>query len=311
MTTSRLVLAALIVAGGAKTALAEDILEPGAPVVKVADGCAFTEGPAVGPEGNLFFSDARNNRIMKLSRAGKLTVFRQPSGRANGMTFDRQGRLVMCQSSRPGGGRRVTRLERDGSETILAKEYGGAPFIAPNDLCVDRQGHIYFTDPYYGPPTVKSQPVSGVYRIDAPGKAVLVIDNLQRPNGILITPDNRTVYVSDRGTQKLHRYQVLADGGLEPAGIVYDFAPDRGVDGMCLDVKGRIYAAAGKGETTGLFVVSPTGEVLLHRPMPELASNVTFGGDDGRDLYVTATTSVYRLRTTTPGIVRPTTSVGR
>lgn len=281
---------------------AAEVLDRAFGVKKVAGGCKFTEGPAVDADGNLFFSDGQNDRIMRLAPDGELTVFRKPCGRANGLLFDHEGRLLMCQSCGDGGRRRVARLEKDGTETSLAETYGGKPFIAPNDLCIDQKGRIYFTDPWYGGKIEKSQPASGVYRIDAPGKAVLVINNLQRPNGIVITPDDRLVYVSDRGTQKLHRYQVQPDGALEPDGVIYDFAPDRGIDGMWLDVEGNLYGAAGKGETTGLFVISPDGRLLLHKPMPEFSANVTFGGRDMRDIFLTASTSVYKMRSLRPGV---------
>ena len=281
-----------------------EILDDAFGVQKIASGCKFTEGPAVDGAGNLFFSDGSNDRIMRFSADGVLSVFRQPCGRANGTLFDNRGRLLMCQSGGEGGRRRVARLETDGSETVMADTYGGKPFIAPNDLCIDRQGRVYFTDPYYGPPNEKSQPCSGVYRIDAPGEVALVIDDLARPNGIVITPDNRLVYVSDRGSQKLHRYRVKPNGGLEPDGVLYDFSPDRGIDGMWLDVKGNIFGAAGKGETSGLFVISPGGKLLLHKPMPEFSANVVFGGPDMRDVYLTASTSVYKMRSVTTG-VRP------
>jgi gluconolactonase len=284
---------------------AAPILEPGTKMQKIVTDCKFTEGPAVDKDGNLFFSDGPNDRILKRTPDGQLSVFRQPCGRTNGMIFDHEGRLVMCQSSGPGGKRRVARLEKDGTETVLADTYDGKPFIAPNDLCIDHKGRIYFSDPYFGPPSEKSQPSSGVYRIDAPGKVVRLLDHLQKPNGIEITADNRTMYISDRGTQKLHRYQVQPDGSLKADGIVYVFAPDRGVDGLCLDVKGNIYAAAGEGKTTGLFVLSPQGKLLLHHPVPEFSTNAAFGGKDMRDLYFTATTSVYRFRTAQPGLPQP------
>ncbi len=289
---------------GGAVARGGEILDDAFGVQKVASDCEFTEGPAVDALGNLFFSDGPNNRVMRLSTDGVLSVFHQPSGRANGTLLDNQGRLLMCQSSGEGGLRRVARLETDGSETVMAETYGGKPFIAPNDLCIDRQGRIYFTDPYYGPPTEKSQPTSGVYRIDAPGEVTLVISDLERPNGIVISPDNMLVYVSDRGTQKLHRYQVEPDGGLRPDGVLYDFSPDRGIDGMWLDVKGSIFGAAGKDETSGLFVISPAGELLLHKTMPEFSTNVVFGGPEMRDVYLTASTSVYKMRSMTAG-VRP------
>lgn len=286
-------------------ASAENVLDQAFGVKKVVGGCKFTEGPAVDADGNLFFSDGQNDRIMRLAPDGELTVFRKPCGRANGLLFDHEGRLLMCQSSGEGGRRRVARLEKDGSETSLAETYSGNRFIAPNDLCIDQKGHIYFTDPWYGGKNEKSQPTSGVYRIDAPGKVVLVINSLQRPNGIVITPDDRLVYVSDRGTQKLHRYKVRPDGDLKPDGVIYNFAPDRGIDGMWLDIEGNIYGAAGKGETTGLFVISPDGKLLLHKPMPEFSANVTFGGPDMRDLFLTASTSVYKMRSLRPGVRLP------
>ena len=295
-------IAASVLLLGATPASAEEVINVSAGVKKVADGCKFTEGPAIDAKGNLFFSDGANDRIMRLSADGKLSVFRKPCGKCNGLLFDHQGRLVMCQSSGPGGRQRVARLEKDGRETVLAERYNGRPFIGPNDLCIDPAGRIYFTDPNYGGPTANAQPTSGIYRIDAPGKVVRVVENLKRPNGIVITPDGKTVYCSDRGTQKLHRYKVQQDGGLRPAGIVYDFSPDRGIDGMWLDVKGNIYGAAGKGKTTGLFVISPAGKLLLHKPMPEFSTNIVIGGPDGRDLYLTASTSVYKLRTIHPGV---------
>lgn len=301
-----LCLVAMLRAAGASHLLADDVLEPDAPVVKAVGDCKFTEGPVVDRQGNLLFSDGPNDRIMRLTPDGELTVFKQPCGRVNGMTLDGEGRLIVCQSAGTGGGRRVCRLDARGQETVLADQYDGRPFIAPNDVCLDGQGRIFFTDPYFGPPAEKSQPTSGVYRIDPDGSVTLVVSDLQRPNGILVTSDSRQVYISDRGTQKLHRYKLAADGALQPDGVLYDFSPDRGVDGMRLDVEGNVYAAAGQDQTTGLFVVSPRGELLLHRALPEFATNVAFGGADGRDLFVTASTGVYKFRTRRAGAPVPT-----
>jgi gluconolactonase len=303
---SRLVFAScLIFTAAAPLAAADEILEPGSKPIKAVDGCEFTEGPVVDAKGNVLFSDGPNDRIMQLAPDGTLTEFRKPCGRVNGMTMDGQGRLVVCQSSGEGGKRRVARFEPDGRETVLSEKFEGKRFIAPNDVCLDADGRIFFTDPYYGPPAEKSQPTSGVYRIDPDGRVTRVLNNLLKPNGIVITPDNRLIYISDRGTQKLHRYELQSDGSLKPAGIVYDFSPDRGVDGMRLDVEGNIYAAAGQDKTTGLFVVSPKGKLLLHQPLPEFSTNVVFGGEDRRDLYITATTGVYRLRTRIAGAPVP------
>jgi sugar lactone lactonase YvrE len=277
----------------------DSLLEPNSRMAKVA------EGPAVDKDANLFFSDAANDRIMKLSSDGKLSEFRKPASRTNGMAFDREGRLLMCQSNGEGGGRRVTRLEKDGKETVLADVFDGKKFFAPNDVCVDAEGRIYFTDMNTSAKKDNDDLPSGVYRIDAPGKVVRIIDNLGRPNGLALSPDGKLLYVSDRGTQKLHSYKMKANGEVEADGIVYDFSPDRGIDGMRLDVKGNIWAAAGQGKTTGLFVVSPEGKLLLHHPVPEFSTNLCFGGKDNKDLYFTATTSVYRFRTTIAGVILP------
>ncbi|MFO0819309.1 MAG: SMP-30/gluconolactonase/LRE family protein [Pirellulales bacterium] len=295
-------LAAMLLAGwGDRASADDDLLDKSVPVRKIVDKCRFTEGPVVDERGDLYFSDGPNDRIVRRTAAGELSDFRKPCGRANGLTIDREGRLVMCQSGGPGGGRRVTRLEKDGRETVLADSFGGKPFNAPNDLCVDRSGRIYFTDPNFGKPEDAAQPVAGVYRIDSPGQVVLVIRDLQRPNGIVLTPDYKKLYVSDRGTQKLHRYVVAEDGGLTADGILYDFSPDRGVDGMRVDERGNVWAAAGQGATTGLFVVSPEGKLLQHHPMPEFSTNIAFGGPDRKDIFFTASTSVYQLRAKVAG----------
>ncbi|MGE0606381.1 MAG: SMP-30/gluconolactonase/LRE family protein [Pirellulales bacterium] len=278
-----------------------ELLVPDTKLAKAAADCKFTEGPAVDAEGNIYFSDGPNDRIMKIAKEGPVSVFRHPCGRTNGMKFDQQGRLVMCQSSGAGGGRRVARLEADGTETALAERIDGHPLNAPNDLTIDRQGRIYFTDIAAPPEGQQPDLASGVYRIDGPGTFVRVIEGLLKPNGIVLSADNKMLYVSDRGTQKLHRYQVQADGGLEPDGIVYDFSPDRGIDGMTLDAEGNIWAAAGLDATTGLWVISPQGKLLLHRPMPEFSTNLCFAGQDLCDLYFTAQTSVYKLKSLKPG----------
>lgn len=276
-------------------------------------GGKLTEGPAVDPAGNLYFSDQPNNIIRRITTEGVVEKVLQPSGVTNGMAFDRQGRLLMCQSNGSNypddpsaGKRRVVRLEKDSTLTVLADTFNGRPFIAPNDLCVDSQGNIYFTDPYYDDgKTEKSQPVSAVYRIATSGKITRVISNLQKPNGIIITPDNKTLYVSDRGTQQLHRYQVQSDGHLVPAGVVFKF-PYRGIDGMALDTQGYIYGAAGEGTSTGVYVIDPLqNRLLTFQAFPATAYNVCFGGPEGRTLYVCSGGSVYKMKTKYEGVVLP------
>ena len=204
------------------------------------------------------------------------------------------------QSSRPGGKRALATIDDQRSIKTLVATFSQKKLIAPNDLCIDAKGRIYFTDPFYE--GEKSQPTSGVYRYDPDGSLHLLLNHLKKPNGILISANDKRVYVSDRGTQKLHHYDLTPDGKLKNENTLYNFAPDQGIDGMWNDVKGNIYGAAGEGKTTGLFVISPKGKLLLHKPMPEFSTNVTFGGNDMKDLYITATTSVYKLRTTTAGL---------
>ncbi len=282
-----------IPAGGA------DILEPGTPVVKVATDRGFTEGPIVDLTGQLFFSDS--GRVIRRDTKGVVSLFNSPEGGVNGMMFDVRGRLHLCQNR----GHRVSRLNPDGGLTILATESGGFPLASPNDIAIDRKGRIFFTDTAFRHGEGDDRTNSGVLRIDPTGTCTLVVNNLRTPNGIIISPDERYIIVSDRGTQRLHRYLIQPDGSLQPDRVIYDFTPDRGIDGMCIDVQGNIYGAAGREKTTGLFVISPVGELLLHHPLPDFATNATFGGDDLRDLYLTTTGNVYHFRTVNEGTATP------
>lgn len=294
------------------TCRSAEVFESYEPQLLFGDG-KLTEGPAVDEQGYLYFSDQPNDVIRRISPQGEVEVFLQPSGVTNGMAFDYQGHLLMCQSNEgnypenpEAAGRRIARREADGSITVLADTYEGKPFIGPNDLCLDKQGRIYFTDPYYPESGVeKSQPVSGVYRIDPDGQVTRVVDDLQKPNGILISHDQQHIFISDRGTQQLHRYRLQADGSLSHLGVVFTFA-DRGIDGMAMDQQGLIYGAAGSGETTGVYVIDPErGKQLNFRQFPATAFNVCFGGEDARTLYVCSGGSVYAMKTQNPGLVLP------
>ncbi len=294
---------------GAATVLANEppILDPEATIERVATGNRFTEGPALGPDGTLYWSDIPNARIMQLDAEGKMSVFLEPPGATNGLLFDQQGRLLMCITE--GEHKGIARREPDGTLRHLVTRYEGQPFIAPNDLAIDGRGRIFFTDPDYTRPNDPRPPLEpAVYRIDPPANddepwAIERVDTgKQRVNGIVVTPDDRYVYVSDRATQKLHRYRLEENGQLTHDKVLYDFSPDRGIDGMWLDVEGNIYGAAGQGPTTGLFVLSPEGKLLATRPMPEFSTNVVIGGANGRELFLTASTSVYKLPVTKPGM---------
>lgn len=271
-------------------------------------GCAFAEGPAADAEGNVYFSDCPNNRIMLYRADGATVVWQEPSGRANGMNFDAQGRLVACCDGKDGGARAVRRYEPDGSVTTLAARYQGKLLNAPNDLCFDRQGRIYFTDPRYGYRHDLEQDCMAVYRIELDGTLTRVIDDMQMPNGILISPDNRTLYVVDHnpdegGARTLVAYDVDGEGRCTRRGVLWDFGSDYGGDGMVLDVHGNIYLTAGAGTTAGVHVFTPQGRRLGLIPTPEIAGNCTFGGPDLCTLYIAASTSLYRIRLAVPGLL--------
>lgn len=283
------------------------ILAPGAQVEKVAEGFQFTEGPAVDAQGNVFFSDSPTSRILLFPAAGgPARVWKSNTRGANGMLFDKEGRLITCNSQLAPDGRSVTRYEKNGTVTVLADRYAGKKLNSPNDLAIDKQGRIYFTDPRYGEMDGVEQDRMGVYRIEKNGRLTRVIEDLQVPNGILITPDNKILYVADNspaenGNRTLVAYDLLKDGSVRRRGVLYNFAPGRGVDGMVLDTAGNIYATAGEGEKTGVYVISPEGRLRRFIHTPETATNCTFGGTDLRTLYITAGGSLYRVRTSLPG----------
>lgn len=298
--------------------------------VRAATVLAFTEGPAVHADGSVYFSDIENNRILKLSPDGTRSVFREPSGRTNGNTFDREGRLLHCEGSEfgPGGGRRITRTNLEtGQYEVLAERFDGVRFNSPNDICVDGQGRIYFTDPRYGDRgdmemfDSRGQPIEGVYRIDLDGRVTRILQQpaIQRPNGIAVTQDGRRLYLVDScpivgGNRKIWSFDLDASGKPSGQRVVIDFAPGRGGDGMRLDMAGNLYIAAGittpRGphETTdvppGIYIVTPDGELLGRVPIPEdVLTNLAFGGADGRTLYITAGKTLFTTRVAVPGQV--------
>ncbi|HEY0709910.1 MAG TPA: SMP-30/gluconolactonase/LRE family protein [Polyangia bacterium] len=301
----------------------------GTSVVKTEGAVAFVEGPAWHKDGSLYFSDVENNRIMRLDKSGKTHVYRSPAGRANGLVFDAQGRLLAAEGGWAGGNRRITRTELDGSITVLADKFQGKRLNSPNDLTVDSKGRIYFTDPRYGSRDdleqldAKGKPIEAVYRID-PDKSIhrLTTNEVERPNGIAVSPDGRSLYVIDnqnstaQGNRKVWRFELKPDGNLvlESRKVVHDFSPGRGGDGIEVDAKGRLYVAAGFNlpnpplETdavkAGIHVFSPEGKAVDFIPVPmDMVTNVTFGGSDLKTLYITAGHSVFSVRVDTPGNV--------
>jgi len=286
-------------------------LPPDALLERVFDGCAFAEGPAADAEGNVYFSDCPNNRIMLYRTDGSTVVWKQPSQRANGMNFDAQGRLVTCCAGGPhlpGGARSVLRYEHDGSITTLAARYNGKPLNAPNDLCFDKQGRIYFTDPRYGDRSDLEQDCMAVYRIELDGSLTRVIDDMETPNGILISADNQTLYLVDHnpdpgGARTLVAYDIDSSGSCKRRATLHDYGSGYGGDGMVLDMAGNIYLTAGDGDAAGVYIFTPDGEQLGFIQTPEIAGNCTFGGPDLRTLYIAASSSLYRIRLGISGLL--------
>jgi gluconolactonase len=288
-----------------------DIIPAGATLERVYQGCTFAEGPAADAEGYVYFSDCPNDRIMLYRVDGTTVVWKEPSQRANGMNFDTSGRLVTCcagGATYPGGARSVLRYEHDGSVSNLASQYGGKRLNSPNDLCFDQHGRIYFTDPRYGDRGDIEQDCMAVYRIELDGSLTRVIDDMETPNGILISADNRSLYLVDHnpdpgGARTLVAYDIDAEGRCSRRAVLHDFGAGYGGDGMVLDVAGNIYLTAGEGDAAGIYIFTPDGEQIGFIATPEIAGNCTFGGPDRRTLYIAASSSLYRIRLGLPGLL--------
>jgi gluconolactonase len=296
------------------------IIAPGAQLEKLAGGFLFTEGPVWVPatantSGYLLFSDPNANTIYRWSPDGQVSVFRTKSGYSgfnvgeyhqpgsNGLTLDKQGRLTIDQH----GNRRVIRIEPRGNITVLADRYEGKQLNSPNDLVYKSDGSLYFTDPPFGLPKVFDDPrkelsFSGVYRV-VEGKVQLVASDLDAPNGLAFSPDEQYLYVDNWNKKKkiVMRYPVLPDGLLGKGRVFFDmtFVPgETALDGLKVDQLGNVYVC-GPG---GIWILSPEGKHLGTITPPEEAHNLAWGDDDGKTLYVTALSSIYRIRTDVAGI---------
>ena len=296
----------------------------GARPIEVAATVASTEGPTVAADGSVYFTDIGNNRILVMDPDGEVETYRQPSNRANGLIFDQQGRLIACE----GGdgytaGARVTRTTMaTGEIEVLVDSYEGQLLHRTNDVTIDGSGRIYFTDrpdPGHGP---EYTGVHGVYRIDPDGSVqrILTEPEVERPNGLVISPDDTTLYVieteqSEGGPRNILTFDLAADGTAGNKRVFHDFYPGRSGDGMTIDTEGNLYVAAGlnrlrgTAETldtrAGVYVLSPDAELLEFIPIPEdTITNAAFGGPDMRTLYVTAGKTLFRIRTDVEGTRR-------
>ncbi len=304
-----------------KVPLPSGLVAPKAKAERAALVCFF-EGPAVDEKGNVFFSDITGNRILKMTPQGEISVFRADSGRANGNAFDAQGRLISCEGFGlgPGGRRRIVRTEmKTGRSRVLTERYQGKRYNSPNDVCVDGQGHIWLTDPRYGDRAGMEMESEGVYRIDPDGRVARVLGqpDVEKPNGIAVAPDGKTLYVVDSndrpgGNRKIWGFDISPKGDVSKRRLIYDFGQGRGGDGVRVDMKGNLWVAAGiqtprpPGEVIdipqGIYVISPQGKLLGRVPIPEdYVTNLAFGGPGRKTLYVTAGTSVYKVAVEVPG----------
>lgn len=249
----------------------------------------FTEGPAADAEGNVFFTDQPNDRIMKWSAEGGITTWMEGAGRANGLYFDQQGNLLACADEH----NQLWMISKDRKVTVLVSDYDGKKLNGPNDLWVDPKGGIYFTDPFYKRDywtrTEKEIHQENVYYLSPDRKTLtMVMDEFVRPNGIVGKSDGKTLYVADIGAGKTYSFRIDADGSLSDRKV---FA-EMGSDGMTIDKKGNLYLT-GKGVT----VFNPQGTRIAHIAIEEpWTANVCFGGKDRRTLFITASKSVYTLR---------------
>lgn len=285
MIARRFAIALVVVAAVAVcNAQKADVVAPGAEVKKLAGDFRFTEGPAADAKGDVYFSDIPNNRILKWSvQDGTLSTFREDSGGANGLYFDKAGNLLVCE----GGGRRLVSITPAGEVTVLAQEYDGKRFNSLNDLWIDPKGGVYFTDPRYGNRDGMEQDGEHVYYLTPDRKKVIrVIADMVRPNGVIGTPNGRRLYVADHGAGKTYVYRINEDGTLSDKQL---FA-EQGSDGMTMDNRGNIYLTS-----KIVTVYSRNGEKLAEIEVPEGPANVTFGGPNNRTLFITARTSLYSI----------------
>lgn len=295
-----------------------DIIDPifatyvlgNAPVKQLATGFDWVEGPVwFGDAGCLLFSDIPNNRIMRWSPETGISIYRTPSNYANGHTRDLHGRLISCEH----GTRRVTRTEHDGSITVISDEFNGKPLNSPNDVVVKSDGSIWFSDPHYGIMTnyegfaAPQENACVVYRVTPETGALdVMVSDMNCPNGLAFSPDESLLYVADTGRmfsndpQHIRVYDCAEDGALSNGRHFYTVDPGAS-DGFRMDTEGNLWSSS----ADGVHCISPDGRLLGKILVPELVSNVCFGGRAKHELYITATTSLYRVTLNRQGVQRP------
>ena len=324
---------------------AQKLVAPGSKLEKLFEGQVLSEGVAVAPDGMVYFSDITFSHQSRLKdnsfhaghiwkfnpKTKKTTIFRSPSGMSNGIKFDAKGNMIVCEGA-DYGGRRVTRTDmKTGMSYVIAGMYEGRPFNSPNDVTIDEKGRMYFSDPRYLGHEPLDQPVMGVYRIDPDGKITRITTDAGKPNGVCVSPDQKTIYVvsNDNGATGFERlggdednpagtavplkkghmtlmaYDLKPDGTATFRKTLVDYAPEDGPDGLVCDEEGNLYVAVRATNRPGIVVYNPDGKEIDYIKT-ELPTNVGFGrGKDRNLLYITAGKSLYRIRLTKRGYQLP------
>ena len=269
----------------------------------------FTEGPTLGSDGGIYFSDIGNRTLKFDPRTKKTTVFRADTGKSNGLMMNRKGNLIACEGAN-GGRRRISVTSLGGKTRVLADRWRGKRFNSPNDLAIDAKGRVYFTDPRYVGDEPREIDFEGVFLVGHDGSVKVATKELQKPNGILVSLDGKTVYVADnnndpKGNHHLTAFDVKANGKLTNKRVLHDFGPDRrGIDGMTLDAEGNIYATAGRDKNAGIYVFSPKGRHLAFIPTTQPTNCVFGGGREKSTLYITAIVAKKQGEPTRWGLYR-------
>ncbi|MDZ7604516.1 MAG: SMP-30/gluconolactonase/LRE family protein [Cyclobacteriaceae bacterium] len=272
------------------------IIADGAVLEKLAGDFAFTEGPAADKAGNVYFTDQPNDRILVWTIDEKLTTWMQPSGRSNGLCFDAKGNLWSCADEK----NELWHIDQEKQITVLLDNYGGNKLNGPNDVWVAPNGSAFFSDPYYQRPwwdrDTTQQDGQCVYFLSADRQPIKrVVNDLLQPNGIIGTPDGKTLYITDIKDNKTYRYSIGADGSLSGKHLFCEM----GSDGMTLDSQGNLYLTNAKG----VVVFNPQGIQIEEIKTPEpWTANVCFGGSDMKSLFITAKSGLYRLRMNVSGV---------
>ena len=259
------------------------LVAPGAEIVRLAGGFAFTEGPAANVRGDVFFTDSRRDHILRWSVEGELSTFRQPAGGAVGLFFDHEDNLIVCA----GSDRKLVSIDPQGNTKVLADSYRGMSFNRPNDVCSHPEVGIFFTDPRSR--RGSEEAVSRVFHLSPDYKRLTaIIDNMIYPNGLITTPDGKILYIADWSAQEVYSYSISIEGSISNPRLIAAVE----CDGMALDERGNIYLTGGEG----VMVYNSQGERIALIKVPETPANVCFGGADRKTLFITAETSLYSLK---------------